>query len=243
MSDIYENIVIGNFLFMLGHAIGAHRDNKQSHLFNVNLLQQTPLDTTLSDLLLQSSHFVYLIEFKRTRNSSNKEENKLDQLIQMLSLDKYSHLKDISEKIHWYVETEFDDKQFQSWVVPYLNFMENDAEFIEIVDLIQNIVAQLSAAPLSKGISENIEEYLSMVSRLQGTTDTSSGGLLLFASEGGGLGFIPVSDIRHLTPSREIQSIFSIEHDIAGKNRVLREQEKERKRTIELSKSRGHGLG
>jgi hypothetical protein len=42
----YENIVIGNFLFGLGAAIGLNTRGKAQHAC-VNLLQQTPLDPTL----------------------------------------------------------------------------------------------------------------------------------------------------------------------------------------------------
>src|SRR5262245_44285930 len=47
---IYENVVIGNFLFALGYAL---RDKgRVERLGAVNLLQQTPADRFLGDLLL-----------------------------------------------------------------------------------------------------------------------------------------------------------------------------------------------
>lgn len=41
--DIYENIIIGNFLYSFGAAMGARSHVKELPL-SVNLLQQTPLD-------------------------------------------------------------------------------------------------------------------------------------------------------------------------------------------------------
>ena len=49
---IYENLVIGNFLFALGLKIGARRDDYLAPDLGVHLMQQTPLDIVLGDVLL-----------------------------------------------------------------------------------------------------------------------------------------------------------------------------------------------
>ncbi len=48
---LYENVVIGNFLYGLGVSVGAQL---RGHVLpaSVNLLQQTPEDKALADVLL-----------------------------------------------------------------------------------------------------------------------------------------------------------------------------------------------
>src|SRR5437879_6471440 len=114
--DIYENIVIGNFLFGLGTAMGLrHGVDRQiggidSHF--VSLFQQTPLDKSFGDVLLGSknSRIIRLIEFKRAANDSCKEQSKLTALLRALTTPSNNRLQLISRKIHWYVESEFQTR-------------------------------------------------------------------------------------------------------------------------------------
>ena len=48
---LYENIVIGNFLFGLGIKIGARQDEMFTPGFALHLMQQTPLDIYIGDVL------------------------------------------------------------------------------------------------------------------------------------------------------------------------------------------------
>lgn len=60
---LYENIVIGNYLFDLGVRMAKLRPTLP--LVSVNLLQQTPADRLLGDVLLANAGVCRLIEFKR----------------------------------------------------------------------------------------------------------------------------------------------------------------------------------
>ena len=70
--DTYENIIVGNFLFGLGIDVGLKNDESATRSICANLLQQTPYDTRLCDVLLVNSRFFRLIEFKR---EIKREEN------------------------------------------------------------------------------------------------------------------------------------------------------------------------
>ena len=70
--DVLENTVIGTFIFSLGQAVGL----LSCEPIGVELLQQTPLDTSLGDVLIAKATFVRLIEFKRELNKSPKEHAK-----------------------------------------------------------------------------------------------------------------------------------------------------------------------
>ena len=62
MLTPYENIIIGNFLYSLGLAIGRSPRPVEAC---INLTQQTPLDQVLGDVMLQFPGAWRLIEFKR----------------------------------------------------------------------------------------------------------------------------------------------------------------------------------
>lgn len=72
---LYENITIGNFLFSLGYAI---RDQQKGNkvMGSINLLQQTPADQLLGDVLLKFTGVVRLLEFKAEGPDLSKERGK-----------------------------------------------------------------------------------------------------------------------------------------------------------------------
>lgn len=68
---LYENVVIGNFLYGLGVSIGGRL--KSGYLPGaVSLLQQTPEDKALGDVLLDFPGTLRLIEFKAQANRSKR---------------------------------------------------------------------------------------------------------------------------------------------------------------------------
>lgn len=70
MADPYENQLLGGFIYALGIACG--RSNK---FVPTNLFQQTPLDSTFSDLVV-GSQWCYALEFKRERGTIDSERAK-----------------------------------------------------------------------------------------------------------------------------------------------------------------------
>ncbi len=69
----------------------------------VNLLQQTPADKELADVLLEFPGVVRLIEFKQLNNKSKKERARYNLLKAAIGNDKET-IK-LSKSIHWFVET------------------------------------------------------------------------------------------------------------------------------------------
>ena len=63
--EIYENIFIGNFIYILGVQIGMALSHDKIPLpACVNLLQQTPADKYLGDMLASFPGVSFLIEFE-----------------------------------------------------------------------------------------------------------------------------------------------------------------------------------
>src|SRR5215472_14645009 len=115
--DIYENIVIGNFLFGLGAAMGWRHRNQPAPPTSVSLLQQTPLDERLGDVLVENARLIRLIEFKRTTNrrALKKETEKRDRLAKALES---GNLQPISRRLHWFVGSDFSHHPERYHILP-----------------------------------------------------------------------------------------------------------------------------
>lgn len=143
--DILENNVIGSFIFGLGRQVEARHGRMPCEPIGVELLQQTPLDTSLGDVLIANAKIVRLIEFKRESNRDAKEIANFQLLCRALNSSHLSHLDAISRKIHWFVQTNFSKTQ-NSIVVPYLDLKTpssslNLAGFIEKLPKILEVLA------------------------------------------------------------------------------------------------------
>jgi hypothetical protein len=222
--DIYENIVIGNFLFGLGTAMGLrHRTDgpiAKTHSHFASLLQQTPLDKSFGDVLLGSknSRIIRLIEFKRAANDSRKEQSKLAALLQALTTPGNSRLQLISRKIHWYVESEFQTR-LKIRIAPYmdLQYLDFGAKFTNLQKFVEAIADAASNSSIGKEEMRDYLEYLDLVCKCQESDDylsdtASSGALCLQITAGGQLRYVAVANFRDLfRDRREIERDREIE--------------------------------
>src|ERR1700730_13010844 len=93
MKDLYENVLIGEFIFRLGYKMGEFGRLKHENVA-LNLLHQTPLDSILGDYMARKENRGFLVEFKRTFAGRGAERDKLKyKLIQERPI-----LKDLAEK-------------------------------------------------------------------------------------------------------------------------------------------------
>jgi hypothetical protein len=215
---IYENLVIGNFLYALGLKIGARRHDYIAPDLAVNLLQQTPLDRVLGDVLLIGPRAVALLEFKRAADRRSKEQDKLELIEAILERPKFQELRTISQQIHFYVETKDilkKDFSFEtgdtlnndfSQVLPYLD-LRTDDQGSKLEQLIDLLAFRATSAPeLWKTRREACQRYLELVCICQGRFYDPSPGLLVAVGADGGTAFAPLDDLRDLrTIFAEIQ--------------------------------------
>lgn len=102
--DLYENTLIGTFLYGLGLEVGARLDDK-GFVSGVDLLQQTRLDQSLGDLLVRSARSFRLIEFKRASSRDPKEKRKRADIQRLIyQADDRDGLALTSIRIHRLVE-------------------------------------------------------------------------------------------------------------------------------------------
>lgn len=77
MTLPYENQLIGAFLYAVGYASGQRANAGSAAPLPINLLQQTPLDRTFSDLVLGRER-AFVLEFKRSQQEVAGEREKWD---------------------------------------------------------------------------------------------------------------------------------------------------------------------
>lgn len=193
---LYENIVIGNFLYGLGFAVRAQRSSGMTTSV-VNLLQQTPADTLLGDLLLEFPGVIRLLEFKAQDNRDSKERSRH----QMLSagLRGKPEFQAISREVHWYVETAPSAEHgVIARIVPYLDaFPRERAKHDRLEMFIERLAREIVE---DRAISRSDREaaYLRWVKYTQGGGMVGSGGLILVADANGSLRYAQLLDMLEL---------------------------------------------
>lgn len=194
---LYENITIGNFLFALGYAIrGEQQDSKCIAAGSVNLLQQTPADQLLGDVLLNFSGVARLLEFKAAGADLSKERGKHAGLKKIIE-DR--DLSDISREVHWYVETKATTDTLGLLTVPYLDAFPKVVQprAGRLEDLVR-ATAKAIATQQTNFTGAQINQYLLAIKTLSGKSASGTGGLLLLAEPGGVLKFAPLEDMLEL---------------------------------------------
>jgi len=201
--DIYENVFIGNFIFILGAQIGmALRDQKQQEIpMCINLLQQTPVDKLLGDMLADFPGCSFLIEFKRDRNNDRKEKRKVGILRNALKND--CEMENISRLAHWFIQIKDGKDSLETNVVPYLDLeqvnMEIESKSFE--SFIKEIVIEIMKTPDREdaqtiGVSSNeMSKYLKLLKKAYGSMGVKSGGIIINLSKNGTLSYAVVNDI------------------------------------------------
>lgn len=240
---LYENITIGNFLFALGYSLRDKQPRSQL-AGSINLLQQTPADELLGDVLLKFTGVVRLIEFKAQGADLKKERGKhvaLEAAVKKLGLEQ------ISRDVHWFVETNATEQTLGLRTLPYLDAFPRLRE--PMIQRLENFITTLADDIVKQNITytgAQIKEYLTWVRLTNGTGEVGTGGLLLVAEPGGKLRFSPLEDMLDLNLDHRPwikERMLQLERDTAF--RMQREQDRKIKRQQKpdlKKKDLGHGM-
>lgn len=202
---LYENVVIGNFLYGLGVSVGAQLGGDVLPA-SVNLLQQTPEDKALGDVLLSFPGTLRLIEFKSAANRSDKEETRFRKLSHALKID--VSLTPLSHRIHWYVETTPDIQSgVKTYFSSYLSALSQSARQAEPLNL-ERFIAQTSRSIFSAQTDAEdpvaVSDYLKLIRWCQGVDEESSAGALIVVCDGSGnLHYAELKNIMELSMTHE----------------------------------------
>lgn len=217
----YENIVIGNFLYGLGLAIGR-RAGGDAPIASINLTQQTPLDPALGDVMVRFPGVLRLIEFKRSSSVSKKEDDKLAAL--RVVLTRCTHLDAVSRTIHWYVKSmpTAADTDVPIRVCPYLDMDVGAAQ--TTLAAFSNEFAMLAFAPRSdEPTQELIAEYIDCLAKMANSGTSSGGAMIVCVSPAGGVSYVALSDLRQI--SMNMNRFLSRQQDVARAIEIAHEHE------------------
>ncbi|WP_428486462.1 hypothetical protein [Rhodopila sp.] len=197
-NDIYENQVIGCFMTLLVREHGVRYGRAPFEPFGIQLLQQTPDDKPLGDVLISQAKLVRLVEFKRERNKSRKERAKLAVLRPVLQCKENAHLVAISREIHWYIQTNFTVAA-SSIVVPYLD-LENPNGDCDLAWLVEEIGEAMLGPGMSDAELESLQLYMQILATCAGERKPGkrSGALIITSDASGKTQYFPVRDVREL---------------------------------------------
>lgn len=200
MLSPYENVIIGNFLYGLGLAMGKRPNEVEGC---VNLLQQTPLDHALGDVMLQFPGAWRLIEFKRVGANVTKEQVKLHTYRGATRRDQ--DLRRASLRTHWFVETgqhlidELGNPEFRMMVRPYLEQHEHGGITLEA--FAEQVVDDARQGTMKR---RELALYLRLI-RLFGCLDAyETSGLLVGVGSAGGLVYLPLDNIADLNATARL---------------------------------------
>lgn len=233
--DVLENNVIGSFIFGLGREIEARYGRMPFEPIGVELLQQTPLDTTLGDVLLANAKIVRLIEFKRAKGKMAKEKAKLSLLRTALGRPEDAHLTRISRRVHWFVSTNYEKEQ-TSVVVPYLDF-ETSSYGVELSIFIENITIDIRGSVMTEEELRDVKQYMEILAEYAGSQGSGGtvGGLLFSVGRNDKANYIFIEDVRELAMSPTLVIARHAEQQLA-----IEAKELEMERAVERSSP---GLG
>jgi hypothetical protein len=223
--DIYENIVIGNFLFQLGLQMGKEEEVVP---ICVTQTQQTPYDGRLSDVFITNSHFVRVLEFKRTTNNSKKEEQKLRQLQSALRAKSNPALEQISRQIHLYVESQMvassEEIDLRVRAVPYLDFASRaEGEWAQLQEFVQDTANAARGSTLNSQESTDCKNYVDLLLKTPELSAGSSGALIIWRTDSGCIRQLVVSSL----------------HDLNLTFRQLIQQDRDLQRRLDRGRDRG----
>jgi hypothetical protein len=204
MNKIYENVFIGSFIYSLGFKAGTQHPQGNIHPVSINLFQQTPTDRLIGDLFGSLSGRNFIVEFKATNYLDEKEEEKQFALIKAIA--KVPALGDLSRAAHFFaggITMEKDEATLN-----FCSYIEAGGEpkvhslnaFCEGI-FAGKIQYKNEGVTYPIGVNgEDIKLYLQLLAELyRGDRRSSSGGLIINASNDGKITYLSTNNIFELT--------------------------------------------
>jgi hypothetical protein len=241
---LYENIVVGNFLYGLGCAIGG-RLKSDTVVSAVSLLQQTPADKLLGDVLVEFVKTIRLIEFKNRDSNPRKEKIKHKQIT--AAIGNNENAITISKSVHWFVETNPQSQSFIARIVPYLEAYPRENSQHSLERFIE-ATAEEAIRKETLYCHEDLKFYLRLVTASQGSGSIGSGALILAVTASGNLKFAELTSMTQLrlqVPAyiseikREIERAHERERQLAQEREHARAQERQLAQVREIERALG----
>jgi len=230
---IYENVVIGNFLYTLGLELGLQRVYKPSM---INLLQQTPCDKYLGDMLLEYPGVIRLFEFKNKASSLKKEKDKLRQI--EICLNGEDDMIEVSRGIHWYIETEPKEDYVKNRIVPYLDAFDTQVIGDKSIEIFIEEMVQEIIDPSYTIDYLSSQKYLDLIKASQGNSKGAGTGGVIINITDHGIRYVQVSDFSQLRLQHKEYVL-----EIEKMNESVMKQEHQLIQERQITRDRGFSLG
>lgn len=197
-TEPYENVFIGNFLYGLGLAIGTRSQGGELPAC-INLLQQSPMDPLLGDVMVEFDGTLRLLEFKRSKNESVKERDKANLLRTALSAR--PHLEPVSRAVHWFVQSysAHGATEAKIHVSPYIDLgVQQRAPNTRLSWFVQSLADEAISPDTPRIETTLLKEYLECVAQWQGSGAVSAGGMLVSVDASGNVRYVTLDNILEL---------------------------------------------
>lgn len=217
---IYENIYIGNFIYQLGIEVGKKNIENMSSL---NLFQQTPSDSILSDLIATVNNRFMIIEFKRD-NSDIKERDKFIEFF--LNVEntekKYAEqIVNISQSCHYIGIGKLTDESTISFYEYINHFTEQKTS--EITNFIDKFLPPYKDNMKLGTNAKNFQDYILFLQKIyEEGYNTSTGGIIVSQDTNGKTTMLPTDNI--------VELILQINKSF--ENLMKKEQQKPQKKSV-----------
>lgn len=241
---IYENVIIGNFLYGLGVDVGLKvgLDKETKYPALINLLQQTPSDKLLGDMVVEFPGIVRVLEFKNKDNPSDKEQIRVKALNDALKGQK--RIQEISRELHWYIETKPFEQICANKIVPYLDAYNGTPSQYILEEFISSITKEMLKST-STVTHEEQKAYLDLIAKCQNGSGSGSGkvgtGGLIVSVSNKGIQYVEFSSIEQLRLQHK-----EFKHEINLKCETVMqkdwEYELEQKKKLELKRERYNSI-
>ncbi|MFM5553121.1 hypothetical protein [Aeromonas veronii] len=212
MHKIYENIYIGNFIFLLGVVSERQRlsSSKESNI-SIDLYQQTPADPKIGDFFSSLNGRNLIVEFKKDAESiDEKEANKQSLLLSKLIENDDIDLQALSYRSHFLGVGVNDggniaDIKLKSYL-PCEDYKPTSFSMLEFIDsYCKGEIVEIFTTkdiPMQSKIgcdSDLFRKYLELLASLyKSSRSSSTGGLIVNISNDGRINCLSVPDVQNL---------------------------------------------
>jgi hypothetical protein len=163
------------------------------------LLQQTPADKMLGDVLLNFSGTVFLYEFKRSLGDDKKEYRKAEKLRVVLAAN--PELLPVSRAVHWYVVSLPAVENAESKIVlsRYIDVGTSTSGDLQLLSRYVNTLAESALNSRLNSIDPELtKRYIETVASISDVESISTGGMLVAINSTGAVQYTVLRDLREL---------------------------------------------
>jgi len=198
VTQPYENVYLGNFIFALGFQ--AAKTEKGLSDKAVQLVQQTPDEQKLNDLFVNWSGKSFIFEFKRNQKRISSELNKEAKKLLNIALNAKENEREyyLSNKSHFLGFGLDNGLGF----IPYSSIHKDIEKHYPLNQFCSDIVS----GDFDLGLNhKELEEYLLFIESSTKSETDGCGGFVINVSDEGSINMVPFDNVSLLSQTLDIK--------------------------------------